>query len=164
MATHRETRVIGVPVDRLFDVVADVESYPDFVPLIRAARVLRCDEATYDTEQTLAVGMLEHRFRTRTELSRPRAINIVSQDRSFCRFDIRWSFAPLAEDRCQVDFALDCELRSLFLMPVLQMLILPMAGSMVGAFERRARLLAAQAAAHPGLSSAGCLPDDRRRE
>lgn len=163
MATHRETRAIGLPVDRLFDVVADVESYPDFVPLIRAARVLRRDAAAYETEQTLAVGVLEHRFRTRTQLSRPQAISIVSQDRSFCRFDIRWNFAPLADDRCQVDFALDCELRSLFLMPVLQLLILPMAGGMVSAFERRAHLLAAQAAAPPVSPSPGSLPADDRR-
>ena len=47
MASHRETRTIGLPEDRLFDVVADVESYPDFVPLIRAARVLRRDAAAY---------------------------------------------------------------------------------------------------------------------
>ena len=146
MATHRESRAIALPVEWLFDVVADVERYPEFVPLMREARIVRQDHNAYETEQSLALGLLRHRFRTRTELARPNGISIVSQDRSFCRFDIRWNFAPLADDRCQVDFALDCELRSLFLMPVLQVLILPMAGSMVSAFERRAHLLAAQAA------------------
>ena len=165
MATHRESRAIGLPAEWLFDVVADVERYPDFVPLMREARVLRRHADAYETEQSLAVGLLRHRFRTRTELSRPNAISIVSQDRSFCRFDIRWDFAPLADDRCQVDFAFDCELRSLFLMPVLQMLILPMAGSMVSAFERRAHFLAAQAGASPGLTPAGHLAVvDRQQE
>jgi hypothetical protein len=65
---------------------------------------------------------LLHRFRTRTELDRPHRITFVPDDRSFCRFDIRWAFSPLADDRCHVDFALDCETRSLFLMPVIQLM------------------------------------------
>jgi len=47
---------------------------------------------------------------------------------------------------------------------VLQVLVLPMAGSMVSAFEQRAHLLAAQAAAHPGSQPRDFLPDDDRRQ
>jgi coenzyme Q-binding protein COQ10 len=146
MATHRESRAIALPVEWLFDVVADVERYPEFVPLMREARIVRHHHNAYETEQSLALGLLRHRFRTRTELARPNGISIVSQDRSFCRFDIRWTFSPLAYDHCHVDFTLDCVMRSFFLMPVVEMLILPMASSMVSAFELRAHALAATAA------------------
>jgi coenzyme Q-binding protein COQ10 len=142
MATHRESRAIARPPEEIFDIVADVERYPEFLPLIREARIFRRHEDAYETEQSLALGLMTHRFRTRTVLDRPRAISVVSADRSFCRFDIRWQFAPLGDDRCHVDFTLDCETDSFFLMPVIQMLVLPMAVSMVAAFEARAHMLA----------------------
>ncbi|WP_291993252.1 type II toxin-antitoxin system RatA family toxin [Candidatus Accumulibacter sp. ACC003] len=145
MANHRESRTIALSPEWLFDVVADVERYPEFVPLMLEAKIVQRDDNAYETEQRLALGLLTHRFRTRTELDRPRRIQVVSDDRSFCRFDIRWVFTPLPDDQCHVDFALDCETRSLFLMPVIELLVLPMAKSMVGAFEARAHALAGQA-------------------
>ena len=146
MATHRESRAIARPPEWLFDIVADVERYPEFLPLIHQARIVQRHEDAYETEQSLALGLMRHRFRTRTELDRPRAITVVSSDRSFCRFDIRWQFSPLADDHCHVDFTLDCETRSFFLMPIVQLLVLPMATSMVAAFEARAHALAGDAA------------------
>ncbi len=143
MATHRESRAIARPPEHIFDIVADVERYPEFLPLIREARILRRDEDAYETEQSLALGLLMHRFRTRTVLDRPRGITVVSADRSFCRFDIRWQFTPLGDNHCQVDFALDCETNAFFLIPMIELLVLPMAVSMVAAFEARAHTLAA---------------------
>ncbi|MBK7952501.1 MAG: type II toxin-antitoxin system RatA family toxin [Candidatus Accumulibacter sp.] len=145
MATHRERRAIALPPEWLFDIVADVERYPEFVPLIRDATIVNRYQDAYETEQSLALGRLMHRFRTRTELVRPRGIRVTSDDRSFCRFDVRWTFSALGDDHCHVDFALDCTSRSLFLFPVVEMLVLPMAASMVTAFETRAHALAARA-------------------
>lgn len=150
MSSHRESRAIALSPGWLFDVVADVERYPEFLPLIREARIVARDEDTYETEQSLALGLLTHRFRTRTELMRPGAIVVVSDDRAFCRFDIRWTFSPLGDNHCHVDFALDCTTRSPFLMPVIQMLVLPMATGMVTAFEGRAHALATNAGG-PGV-------------
>jgi len=145
MATHSESRAIARPVEEIFDIVADVERYPEFVPLIREARIFNRIEDRYETEQTLALGLLIQRFRTRTVLDRPRGITVVSDDRAFCRLDIRWQFTPLDEDSCHVDFTLDCKSASFFLMPVIQLLVLPMATSMVDAFEARAHALAGDA-------------------
>ena len=145
MATHRESRALAQSSHVIFDIVADVERYPEFLPLIREARIVKRHADAYETEQSLALGLLTHRFRTRTELDRPRGITVVSADRSFCRFDIRWQFASLGDRRCHVDFALNCETRSLWLMPVVQLLVLPMASSMVAAFEARAQALAVAA-------------------
>ena len=142
MAIHRESRAIARSAEWLFDIVADVERYPEFLPLIDEARIVQRHAGAYETEQRLALGLLMHRFRTRTRLDRPHGITVVSDDRSFCRFDIRWRFSPLGDGHCHVDFALDCETRSLFLTPVIRLLVLPMATTMVGAFEARAHALA----------------------
>ncbi|HPT50057.1 MAG TPA: type II toxin-antitoxin system RatA family toxin [Accumulibacter sp.] len=138
MPRHSESRTIAQPAERLFDIVADVERYPDFLPLMREAKIVHRGDDVYETEQALALGLLVHRFRTRTLLDRPRGITVVSSDPLFRRFDLRWVFSPLADDRCQVDFAIDCEASSFFLLPFVQMVVLPMAGQMVAAFEARA--------------------------
>lgn len=138
---HRESRVVAITAERLFDLVADVERYPEFLPLMRDAVVVGRSENAYETQQTLALGLLVHRFRTRTELDRPRAIRVTSADRAFSRFEILWSFSPTPEGHCRVDFSLDYEVRSLWLKPVGDVLIAPMALTMVDAFVTRARKL-----------------------
>jgi len=139
--SHRESRVVAVSAERMFDLVADVERYPEFLPLMRSATIVRRHERAYETEQVLALGLLSYRFLTRTELDRPRSIVVTSADRNFRRFDLRWSFAPTPEGFCHTDFALDCEARSFWLKPIGDALMLQMATMMVGAFAARARRL-----------------------
>ncbi len=141
LTPHRESRVVAVPGERLFDLVADVERYPEFLPLMRNAKIVSRDPNAYETQQTLALGLLVHRFRTRTELNRPHSIRVTSADRVFRRFEIQWLFTPTPEGHCRVDFAFDCEVRSLWLKPLGDVLIAPMALTMVDAFVTRARKL-----------------------
>lgn len=139
--SHRENRVVAVSAERMFDLVADVERYPEFLPLMRSATIVRRHVDAYETEQVLALGPLTHRFLTFTELERPSAIIVTSSDPSFRRFDIRWSFAPTPEGFCQTGFSLDCEVRSLLLRPLGDALMSRMASTMVNAFVARAHEL-----------------------
>lgn len=141
--SHHESRVVAVSAERMFDLVADVERYPEFVPLIHSARIVNRQANFYETEQVMALGLLRHRFRTRTELDRPKAIAVTSADPSFRRFEIRWSFEPTPEGFCHTEFSLDCELRSLFLKPLGEALMTQMGATMVNAFASRARKLEA---------------------
>lgn len=143
MARHRESRTIAHAMERLFDIVADVERYPEFLPMVREARIVARQADAYETEQALLLGWHLHRFRSCTQLERPRRITVTSRDRAFWSLDICWDFSPLADDRCRVDFTVDCQARSLLLLPLVQIAVLPMATSMVDAFERRAHALAA---------------------
>lgn len=138
---YRESRVVEIAGERLFDLVADVERYPEFLPLMARAKIVDRATNAYETEQTLALGLLGHSFRTRTELERPHAIRVNSADPAFSRFEILWSFAPTPEGHCRVDFSLDYEIRWFWLKPLGEMLLSPMAQTMVEAFVARARKL-----------------------
>lgn len=140
--SHRESREVGVSTERMFNLVADVERYPEFIPLLRRARIVGRFDSGYETEQTLALGPLAHCFRTRTQLNRPHSVVVTSEDRSFCLFDVRWSFTPRAERCCHIDFSLKCEPRSIWLRPIGDVLVGQMALTMVHAFATRARALA----------------------
>ena len=143
MPSHRQSRVIDHSAERLFDIVADVERYPEFLPLMRRATIIARDETGYLTEQTLVLGLMSQRFRSRTILERPQRIIVISSDPPFRHFEVKWEFTPLGPTRCQVDFSLDCEAGSLLLIPFVQMVVVPLGATMVAAFEGRANALAA---------------------
>jgi coenzyme Q-binding protein COQ10 len=140
---HTETRFVDLSADQVFDLVADVERYPEFLPFWRSAAVTDRTHEGYETEQTLAVGLWVQRFRTRTTLDRPRRIVVRSNDRLFRGFDIRWDFSPSADGVCRVDLSLECEVAFPFFQPILDLMMIPTAAAMVAAFENRARALAA---------------------
>lgn len=146
--SHRETRVVATSVERMFDLVADVERYPEFVPLIRRAAVVQRCARGYETDQVLAVGLWVYRFRTRTELDSPRSIIVTTADGTFQPLMIRWSFTPTPEGHCQVDFALDCTMRWFWLQPLGEALVAQMATTMVHAFVARAEAQGREAKEH----------------
>ena len=140
---HHESRVVTIAPQRMFDLVADVERYPEFLPLMREARIVRRAADAYENEQVLALGLLAYRFRSRTVLNPPHSITVTSADRSFRRFDIRWLFAPVPvpEGGCRIAFTLDCEFRSPWLKPLGDVWAAQMALTTVNAFVMRAHAL-----------------------
>src|SRR5512142_974617 len=64
--------VVGVPVERFYDLVVDYERYPEFVPNLRAVRVL--PGPTKDVEYELDLGIRRIRYRLRHVEERPRRV------------------------------------------------------------------------------------------
>ena len=145
MTMHREIREVGLSPERVFELVADVESYPEFLPSWQEAHVIGLADDGYDTEQTVGMGLLARHFHTHTTLDRPRRIIVTSHDDVFRHFDIIWEFQPAEAGGCRIDFTLDFTVESWLLAPAFDMLMIPTASSMVSAFERRAQSLAAAA-------------------
>lgn len=139
MTTHTETRNIAAPREVVFDLVADVERYPEFLPLWNDARVYRhSGGAIYFTEQEVGIGPIRQRFHTRTALVRPERIDITSNDPSFRTFHIGWEFAE-RPGGCRVRIALSWRVKSWLLQRGIDMVLPETATSMVDAFERQAR-------------------------
>ncbi len=91
----RERRVL--PFDRgdLFDLVANVEEYPLFLPGWRAARILRRTGDFMVVEQNVGFRGLHWRFRTKARVRRPESLEITSDDFPFRRLEIAWRFRPV---------------------------------------------------------------------
>jgi len=137
MTTYHETRLVAAPVERLFDLVADVESYPRFLPLWRHARILRRNADSYVTDQEVGLGPIRERFQTKTVLARPERIDVTSFDPLFSAFSIRWQFEAHGM-QTRVAIALSWKMQSRGLQRGIDMLLPSAARSMVSAFEKRA--------------------------
>lgn len=138
MTVFAESRILIAPRDRVFDLVADVESYPQFLPLWRDAHVYERQGNVYLTEQSVGLGKLEERFRTKTVLARPLRIEVTSEDPLFRDFYIHWDFATIGLG-CRISVALQWQLASPTLQGALDRLLPSAARSIVSAFEKRAR-------------------------
>ncbi len=139
MTVYRESRTVSAPADLLFDLVADVERYPEFLPMWKRARIQHWDgPSTYFTEQEVGFGPIRERFTTKTVLARPASIAVISSDRLFREFFIHWNFAD-AGDNCQIGIQLKWQARSFLLQKGIDLVLPKTAEMMVDAFERRAR-------------------------
>jgi coenzyme Q-binding protein COQ10 len=102
----------------MFDLVADIEKYPDFVPLCDDMRVRSRTEkgegvTVMVAAMTVAYKMLRQTFTSRATLNKPNLKILVEYlDGPFRRMQNRWSFHPEGEAACAVEFFIDYEFKS----------------------------------------------------
>src|ERR1700710_2063279 len=97
----------------MFDMVADAEKYPQFLPLCDAvkikSRAAKGDGMTVMVaDMTVAYKVIRQTFTSRITLDRP-GLKIVVEylDGPFSRMQNRWTFQPTAENSCDVEFFID---------------------------------------------------------
>lgn len=141
MPVHRETRVLPYTPVQVFDLVADVERYPEFLPWCVACRITGRESAACFTAD-LAVGfkMVREKFTSRVTLARPDTITVEYLDGPFEHLTNRWGFRPVPGGAVgtEVEFFLEFEFRSRLLQKLIGVLFEEAVHRMVGAFEARA--------------------------
>jgi len=101
MTAYRADRELPHPCAALFALIADVESYPTFLPLWRGARILRRNGDRLWVEQRIGAGPLRLRFHSRALLHPPEALRIEVADGPLRGSVIRWSLQP-SDTGCRV--------------------------------------------------------------
>jgi len=102
----------------MFDLVADAEKYPAFVPLCSALKVRSCtpkDDGTtvVVADMTVAYKIIRETFTSRVTVDKPHLKILVEYlNGPFSRLQNRWIFRPLDERSCEVEFFIDYEFRS----------------------------------------------------
>jgi coenzyme Q-binding protein COQ10 len=141
MLSYRVERLFVHRPEQVFDLVADVERYPEFLRWWKAARVRKRESDAYYTDQTLGLGPIRATFGSKTILRRPERINVTSNEAPFRHFRLSWVFEPQPEARCRVILVTEFELRSLLLQRLLDRVAPLVAANIIAAFEARAALL-----------------------
>ena len=131
-------REIGHPREPLFEIAADVERYPEFLPGWKAVRKRRIDDDEYATDQMLAFGPVRERFTSRTHLERPHHIRVVSQSRTFRHFEVNWRFTELDDDRCRVNLDAHLGFKNRYMKLLVGKMIGGQLDDILHAFEARA--------------------------
>ncbi|MGR3491926.1 MAG: type II toxin-antitoxin system RatA family toxin [Shimia sp.] len=145
MPTHRETRKLPYSAEQMYDLVADVGSYPKFLPWCAAARI-RSREERGETEVMLAdlvvsFKVFRERFGSKVVLNEgTRTIDTEYIDGPFRYMESTWKFRD-AEGGCEVEFFVDFEFRNAVLQGLIGVVFNEAMQRIVRAFERRAAAL-----------------------
>jgi coenzyme Q-binding protein COQ10 len=137
MPTHAEKKVLRYSQEQLFDMVADVARYPEFLPWCVGARVLSRDEQVLVADLTIGFRMFRETFRSRVGLNKPGHIHVTYENGPFRYLNNHWRFTPVAGGT-EVDFFVDFEFRSRILQVAIGVVFNEAVRLMVRAFERRA--------------------------
>ena len=151
MPTHTENRVVPHSPEQLYELVADIERYPEFLPWCVAARICSRD-AVEDGELVVAdmvIGfkMFRERVRSRVTLHPPDSgeqggrIDVEYVEGPLKYLRNHWGFAPTEDGSCRIDFFVDFEFRSRLLQKIVGALFHEAVRRMVAAFEHRAAAL-----------------------
>ncbi|MBH64638.1 MAG: ubiquinone-binding protein [Alphaproteobacteria bacterium] len=138
MPTHAEVRVINHSPEQLFDLIADVGRYPEFLPWCVDARIRRREENLIVADLVIGYRMFRERFTSTVTLSRPNRIDVSYSDGPFRYLNNHWIFIPEGADSCTIDFFVDFEFHSRVLQLMVERVFGEAVKVMVRAFERRA--------------------------
>jgi coenzyme Q-binding protein COQ10 len=131
----------------MFDLVADVEHYPEFVPLCRALKVRQRTAGPNGSEvlvaeMTVAYKLISETFSSRVTLDRSNSRILVEYlDGPFSRLENRWSFHPVGPGSCDVEFFITYEFRSRMLGALMGSMFDLAFRRFATAFEQRADLV-----------------------
>ena len=141
MPTHAEHRRVPYTPAQLFDLVADVERYPEFLPWCLAARIRERQANAITADLLIGFRMVRERFTSRVVLDRPGRIDVSYSEGPFRYLNNHWEFIAEPDGSCLIDFYVDFEFRSRLLQKIIEVLFHEAVKRMVGAFEARARQL-----------------------
>lgn len=128
----------------MFDLVADIERYPQFVPLCAGMKVRsRTDKgdgvSVVVAVMTIAYKLIHQSFTSRATLDRDRLTILVEYlDGPFSRMQNRWVFHATTETSCEVEFFIDYEFRSRTFAMLAGAVFDTVFRRMAAAFEKRA--------------------------
>lgn len=128
----------------MFDLVADVERYPEFLPLVSALKIRSRGTSVNGNDvivadMTVAYKLIRETFRSRVTLDRPQLQILVEYlDGPFSRMENRWTFQPDGEKACEVGFFIDYEFKSRMLGLLMGAMFDAAFRRFAAAFEKRA--------------------------
>ena len=138
MPSHSEQRVMTFTKKQMFELVSDVERYPDFLPWCLATRITKQEHACVEADMIVGFRMFREKFGSRVEFDKNNFIIDVKYTHGpFKYLKNRWEFLDHI-DGCKIIFLVDFEFRSKILEKVIGSLFTDAVTRMVQAFENRA--------------------------
>jgi coenzyme Q-binding protein COQ10 len=138
MPTHAEQRTLPYSPRQMFDLVADVEKYPEFLPWCIGARIRKRREQEITADLVIGFKMIRERFTSQVKLDPDKMrIDVTYLDGPFKYLNNHWVFLD-HEKGCMIDFYVDFEFRTRVLQRMMEPLFNEAVRRMVRAFEHRA--------------------------
>ena len=136
----RETRQLPFSAEQMFNLVADVARYPEFLPWVVGTRVRSDSEHEMIADMLIGFNALREKFTSRVAKQRPTEISVHYIDGPLRDLDNTWKFRP-TEQGCEIDFAVSFTFRNAMFEALAGQYFDRAFRKMVSAFEARAHQL-----------------------
>ncbi|ABC63353.1 type II toxin-antitoxin system RatA family toxin [Erythrobacter litoralis] len=134
----RDKRHLPYTPEQMYDLVADVSRYEEFLPWVIATRVRSDTDTEMVADMVVGFKNLRERFTSRVEKERPDFIRVHYVDGPLRDLDNTWQFSPYGEQSCTVDFCVDFSFKNRVFEAVAGQYFDRAFRRMVEAFEARA--------------------------
>ena len=138
---HEERRIIKHTPNNLFNLVADVKKYPEFLPWCLGARIKKPDLTSFEADLIIGFKIYKEIYSSKITLDKKKKKIIVDyKDGPFEYLQNYWLFKenPVG---CEIEFMVDFKFKSIFLQTLMETLFNDAVKKMVKAFENRANQL-----------------------
>ncbi len=141
MPRHSETRYLPYSPEQMFDLVADVARYDEFLPWVVAVRVRSSSEAETIADLVVGFNAFKERFSSRVTKQRPERICVDYIEGPLKYLKNEWHFEPAPQGGTNVHFSVDFAFRSRIFEAIAGQMFDRALRRMTGAFETRAAAL-----------------------
>ena len=145
MPKHSVQKTLSYTPKQIFDLVADIEEYPEFLPWCAAARIIKRNDNVLTADLVIKFKAFQEKYTSSVTMQEPEGNTAGTVDVSmlkgpFRRLDNNWKFSP-CDGGCLVDFSIDFQFKNPLLETMIGFMFEKAFAKMVDAFEERAEAL-----------------------
>lgn len=141
MPRHTERRTLPYSPETMYAIVADVKRYPEFLPWILEADIIKQTEQGFLADLTVGYKLFQDTYRSEVILTPHERVEICYIKGPFKHLQNHWIFSPAPSNSVHIDFFIDFEFQSSLFQRMIQSVFTEAVKKMVTAFEDRAKAL-----------------------
>lgn len=147
MPRYEEIKTLPYPAEFLYELVLDVEKYPDFLPWCVGARITERHDDHFIAQMMIGYKFYREQFLSRVEVHTDLEVHVEYVNGPFHYLQNHWKFIRIDEQNCEIDFYVDFEFKNKFLQSLISAFFTEAVHRMISSFEKRAKELYEQT--HP---------------
>lgn len=141
MPTHAEQKTLPYSPEQLFELVADVEKYPEFLPWCIASRITKREADVFYADLVIGYKMVREKFGSKVTVNRSDHVHVEYLSGPMKYLSNHWRFIREPDGSCTIDFYVDFEFKNKFFQGLIEVFFNEAVTRMVKAFEDRAKEL-----------------------
>lgn len=141
MPTHAEKRHLPYTPEQLYQLVAEVDKYPEFLPWCIGSRITKREEGVFYADLVIGYKMAREKFGSKVTLNAPDHIHVEYLSGPMKYLSNHWRFIEEPDGSCTIDFYVDFEFKSALFQSLIEVFFNKAVTKMVKAFEDRANEL-----------------------
>jgi len=139
MTTVQKSALVKFSALQMFELVDDIESYPEFLPWCSGSQVFKREGDIVEAELQISKAGFNKSFATRNRNDGGGKIFLTLLDGPFSSLDGVWSFMPLREDACKISLDLEFEMHGKFASLAFGTVFNQICNTLVSSFTQRAK-------------------------